>query len=64
MASIIKYIHAKLLDVITHTCSNFNRGLVDSLRPSDAYICVSKPATSGSDKGLSPGPRQTNSVNS
>ena len=36
----------------------FNVLIFNSLRPSEAYICVSKPATLGSDNGLSPGQRQ------
>ena len=35
-----------------------NKGKVNSLRPSDAYLCVSKLAISGPDNGLSPGRRQ------
>ena len=31
---------------------------LNSLRPSDAYICVSKLTSVGSDNGLSPGRRQ------
>ena len=31
---------------------------INSLRPSDAYICVSKLTIIGSDNGLSPGRRQ------
>ena len=33
-------------------------GEINSLRPSDAYICVSKLTIIGSDNGLSPGRRQ------
>ena len=32
------YIHVKLWFVITHPCPNFNGGLLNSLRPSDAYM--------------------------
>ena len=33
-------------------------GVINSLRPSDAYVCVSKSTIIGSDNGLSPGRRQ------
>ena len=46
-----------LLQYKRHKNHNFNKetqSTINSLRPSDAYICVGKPTIIGSDNGLSP----------
>ena len=48
-----KNIFKSILFYCTQFCNNFN-----SLRPSDAYICVGNLTTIGSENGLSPGRRQ------
>ena len=44
--------------VHTCHCRNIFLNIDNSLRPSDAYVCVSKLANIGSDHGLLPGQRQ------
>ena len=50
-------IEISLIFVTEGLCNN-RASLVNSLRPSDAYICVGNLTIIGSDNGLSPGRRQ------
>ena len=50
-----KKMHLKMLSVKWRLCCVGLLVLVNSLRPSDAYICVGKLTLTGSDNGLSPG---------
>ena len=47
-----------LKEIVIHNKPNIIL-FINSLRPSDAYICISKLTIIGSDNGLSPGRRQT-----